>query len=267
MNFRLSLTLASLLIACFAPALCAADDRSPEVVVREATTASNQGRYEEFARAMHPDAIRQFKNAMISLIDAADKDGKANQILRLFPKLKTVEEFKKRDPNLFFADYLSGVINLQPELKKMLSGAQVTTIGHVDESKNLTHVLYRMKAKVEGEPLELGPLVVTLKKDGDRWAMLLNGDVETMMVMMIQAATKKGKVPPTDPKKSKVEPIGHLIEGDQALLLYRVVSPIGDTSLAKLNVQAFNKTEPEGKIVTEGNREAIIKLIREKSNL
>ena len=84
----------------------AADDGSPEAVVREATEAVNHGRTEEFARAMHPEALRQFRAVMSAVVDAAAKDGKADQVLKIFPSVKDVQELKKLDDVKFFADYM-----------------------------------------------------------------------------------------------------------------------------------------------------------------
>ncbi|MFI5457223.1 MAG: hypothetical protein ACHRXM_17395 [Isosphaerales bacterium] len=71
-----------------------------------------------------------------------------------------------------------------------------------------------------------------------------------------------------DLKAMKVQPLGHLLEGkENAHLVYRTVTPFGDASLKKLHVLSVKKTDPEWKVVRDGNSEAIIKLIKEQFGL
>jgi len=264
MKQRSNLAMASaLLILLLSPMKSPAgpDDRSPEAVVREATDGVNHGRTEEFAKAMHPEALRQFRAAMSAVVDAAAKDGKADQVLRLFPSVKDVQELKKLDDVTFFADFLRAVTGRDPALKSALAHSKIEVLGHVAEGKETAHVVYRMSTKVDGTDFEGLVLVASLRKDGPRWRMLLSGDVEAMTLMMKQRSVSKPAVP--DFKAMKVQPLGHLLEGkENAHLVYRTVTPFGDASLKKINVLSVKKTDPGWKVVRDGNSEAIITLIK-----
>jgi len=234
--------------------------------VRAATDAVNHGRTEEFARAMHPEALRQFRAVMSAVVDAAAKDGKADQVLRIFPSVKDVQGLKKLDDVTFFADYLRGVTGHDPALKSALAHSKIEVLGHVAEGKETAHVVYRMSTKVDGEDVDGLMSVASLRKDGPRWAMLLSSDVEAMTLMMKQRLMAKPAVP--DLKAMKVQPLGHLLEGkENAHLVYRTVTPLGDTSLKKINVLSVNKTDPGWKVVRDGDSEAVIKLIKEQFGL
>jgi len=244
----------------------APDDGSPEAVVRAATDALNHGRTEEFAKAMHPEALREFRAAMSALVDAAAKEGQADQVLKIFPSVKDVQELKKLDDVHFFADYMRGVTGHDPALKSALANSKVQVLGHVAEGKETAHVVYRLSTKVDGADVDGLISVASLRKDGPRWAMLLSGDVEAMTLMMKQRLAAKPTVP--DLKAMKVQPLGHLLEGNEnAHLVYRTVTPFGDTSFKKINVLSVKKTDPGWKVVRDGDSEAIIKLIKEQFGL
>jgi hypothetical protein len=244
----------------------AADDTSPEAVVRVATEALNHGRTEEFARAMHPEALRKFREVMTAFVDAAAKDGKADQVLKLFPSVTDVEGLKRLDDVSFFADYLRGATARDPSLKSALANSKIEVLGHVAEGKETTHVVYRMSTKVDGTDFDGIIQVASLGKHGTNWKMLLSSDVETMTLMMKQRISAKPAAP--DLKATKIQPLGHFLEGSEnAHLVYRIATPLGDTALKKVNVLSVKKSDPGWKVVRAGDTEAIIKLVKEQLGL
>jgi uncharacterized membrane protein YgcG len=239
----------------------AADPASPQDVVRVATEAINHGRIEEFASAMHPDALHQFRTVMLELADAAARDGKAGEILRLFREAKNVQELKKLDEASFFASYLRGVMRYDTELKSALADAKIATLGHVNEGKEIAHVVYRITTKFkDSDPIEM-VTVTSLRTDGPRWAMLLSGDVEMMTIALKQRLSGKPAVP--DPKMVKIEPLGQVLEAnDRSHLVYRTATPLGSTSIKKINLLSIESTDPGWKVLQAGDSAAIIKLIK-----
>src|SRR5690349_2751583 len=67
---------------------------SPEATVARAVDAMNKDRLDEFTADMHPGALKRFKEGMMKLVEAAEKDGKADQVLRLFSDAKNVADVK-----------------------------------------------------------------------------------------------------------------------------------------------------------------------------
>lgn len=252
------------LISCSPKGLIAADEGSPESVVKTATDAMNQGRNEEFAKAMHPEALKKFRETMMTVIEEAGKEGKADEVLKLFPTVKDIAGLKKLDDSKFFADYMGGVMKMQPALKQALAQAKVEAVGHIAEGKDVAHVVYWMK--LEGNDKGAKVLVASLGKDGPKWKMQLAGDIEMMTLMMKQKA--QGKMDFPDFKKTEIQVLGHLADKDEAeQVVYRTITPFAETKLKKVNVLTISKDDPAWKAVKGGDSAATTKLLKEKLGL
>jgi hypothetical protein len=242
-------------------------DESPEAITLRAMDAMNAGKYEEFAKDMHPEALRKFRSLMSTIVDLADQDGKAQDILRLFPNCKTVADTKKLDDVGFFATCLEGQMRAQAGLKEAMANAKNVMIGRVDEKPDMAHVLYNMTINLDGEKTEVGPNVVSFKKDGERWAMMLKAEMENGVAMML-ARMKKGKIEVPERKSSKIQPFGRVLVGDETVhVVYRVITPVGEKEMTKMNVLSLKKDEPGWQVAKDFDSEAIIKLIKEKFDL
>lgn len=270
MQPRFCLTIAatlSFLVGSPSHSRAAAGDGSPEEVVRKATDSLNQGREEEFARAMHPAELRRLREALSTIVDEAARDGKADQVLRIFPGVKSVEQLKELDDMAFFTAYLRAITGHDPAVKKALAKTKVEVLGHVAEGKDTTHVVYRsiMKGKGDDDAF-FRIMVVSLRKDGPRWAMLLSGDAEATMAAMKQRFAANPAVP--DLRATKIQLIGQLLEGkDRAYVVYRTITPLGDTPLKKVSVMTIDKEEPGWAVVRSGDSDAIARLIKERTGL
>jgi hypothetical protein len=240
------------------------DDGSPETVVRGAVGAMNQGRLGEFVKAMHPEALKKFRVAILRLADLAAKDGKSAEVLRLFPDTKDLADLKKLDDGPLLERYLRGALGASPEVKKMLAGAKTEMIGHLDEGEDRTHVVYRVRLD-PGVPNAGILSVASLRRDGRRWAMLLSGDVEGMVAMMEKRVAGQFAFP--DIKASKVEPLGRLLDKDVAQVVYRMATPLGDSTLTKTAVIVVPKADPAFDAARDGKPADLAKLIKEKLGL
>jgi hypothetical protein len=242
-----------------------AEDASAEAVVRKAIDAANGNRLGDFAAAMHPDALKKFRDLMSLVIDEAEKHGNAGQVLPVFPGVKNLDDVKKLSDRKLFAAFVGGVTALKPELKKALAGAQVRVLGHITEGKGLTYVIYRMKMNVDGSDFTVTN-VASLRPDGTRWALLLNGDTEATLLLLKQAVAGSPVIP--DFASTKVQPLGHILEeGDKAHIVYRATNRIADTTASKLNVLTVAKDEPGFETARTDKTEDVTKLIRERLGL
>ncbi|HXG11466.1 MAG TPA: hypothetical protein VNK04_17055 [Gemmataceae bacterium] len=158
---------------------------TPDTVARNALDALKEDRLEDFAKAMHPDALKRFKALLLSIVDAAAKDGQEKQILVLFSGVRTADDLKKLDETQFFVAFYRGVTRLRPEMKQLLGGAEVQTLGYVMEGKDTAHVVYRMTVSAEGAKVTKLD-VLSLQKTGTGWGMLLSGDIEGIANLLKQ---------------------------------------------------------------------------------
>lgn len=131
---------------------------------------------ERAATYMHPEALEGIKTLVL---DIAKLDTTGLMLGMMFGvDQATVQEM---DGTAVYKSLIGAVMRLQPQMEAMMSGMQAVLIGHVNESEDLVHVLTRTRLTVMGEPLEQVQML-SLKRDGDTWKMLLDSEYEAMMV-------------------------------------------------------------------------------------
>jgi hypothetical protein len=235
----LAITYANLVLLC-AGAIRGAppEPGSPEAVVAKATDAINHGRIDEFVSAMHPDALEELRTAIVGSVDDAVKKVGEAKVLESFPEVKTVAALKALDGPTLFAGVLRRM-TADPNAKEALAKTQIDVLGHITEGKDTVHVVYRSKMKL-GE-LEIPRLnVASLRKKGQDWKMAIPDEFGGTMK---QAAAGPANLA-IDISKTQVEPIGHLIDGQEALIVYRTKLPVSDSSITKLAVMPLSARDP-----------------------
>lgn len=158
---------------------------SPEEFARRAMNYLRDDRIDEFAKAMHPDALKSFKSSMTIALEMAEKEGEGDDFLALFDGIRGREEIETLEDAAFFAAFFRGITALSPEIKQSLAGAETTILGHVKEGDSVAHVVYRMTLTLEGVKIAK-TTVVSLQKTETGWGMLMTADLDAMM-----AAIKK----------------------------------------------------------------------------
>ena len=94
---------------------------TPEAVARRAMDSLKEDRLDDFAKAMHPEALKSIKTALVSVAEAAAKDGKRKEISRS-SATRAWTTLKKLDDAQFFVAFYSGITTLRPELKRSVRG-------------------------------------------------------------------------------------------------------------------------------------------------
>jgi hypothetical protein len=153
---------------------------SPEEFARRAMNYLRDDRIDDFAKAMHPDALKSFKSSMTTALKLAEKEGEGDDFLALFHGIRSREEIEKLEDAAFFAAFFRGITALSPEIRQSLAGAETTILGHVMEGDTLAHVVYRMTLSLEGVKIAK-TTVVSLQKTETGWGMLMTADLDAMM--------------------------------------------------------------------------------------
>ena len=201
---------------------------SPEAVVAKAMNAVNHGRINDFVeRGMHPDALNEFRAAVLPEIDTGVERIGAAKLLEGFPGVKSVAALKALDaPKLFAAVVRRKTFD--PSMKKSLASTKIEVYGHVSEGDETAHVIYRSTMNL-GENKVQRINVATLRKSGLDWKMAIPEEMGGPM-------RRPGNgMPRIDLSARRVEPLGHVLaEQNTALILYRMTIPAGDSSISKL---------------------------------
>ena len=175
------------LLACLilsGAGLSAAQDVStPEAVAAQAMRAMNAQGHAEFASYMHPDALKSFRKMMSEVLDSAAASKAESEILGLFHEAKSVAALNELTDQQFFTSFLQGVTGRIPNLKDALGGAEFEILGHVKEGADVAHVVTRIKISMAGASVKKMS-VISLRRDGKTWKMLLTGELEGLAAML-----------------------------------------------------------------------------------
>ena len=123
-------------------------------------------------------------------------------------------------------------------MKKALANTQIDVFGHITEGEDTAHVVYRSRMKGgDNDIVRLN--VATLRKSGQTWKMVIPEE--------FAGPTKRGGpgLPTIDFAARRVEPLGHVFDGHgAALIVYRMILPVGDSSITKLAVMDLSSRDP-----------------------
>lgn len=161
----------------------AGEIETPEEVARRAMESLRDDRIDDFAKAMHPDALKSFKSTIVFALKSAEEQGEGNEFLALFGGKLGTKEVTELEDAAFFAAFFRGITALSPQLKQSLAGAETNILGHVMEGDSLAHVVYRMTLSLEGVKIAK-TTVVSLQKTESGWGMLMTADLDAMLAAM-----------------------------------------------------------------------------------
>jgi hypothetical protein len=158
---------------------------TPEEVARGYMDAVKSGDMEHVGVFMHPAALEKFKGILVQLAGVignvdAETDPKKNTAIRVLfgdEKPQTVKDALAKN---LFVHFLTNLSQAMPMLRQMLNDSTYDFIGHVDEGGNQTHVVYRATLTTGGTAVTKME-VLTLKRDGEEWKVMLTGDIESFV--------------------------------------------------------------------------------------
>jgi hypothetical protein len=238
---------------------------TPEAVVLQASAALRQQRFDDVAAAMHPEAVRQLRTTLMETAGVLARHGMALDILVRYPGVKTLDELKTLADRPFLAKYLAGLATGLPTITLKLSRATGEILGHVEETKDIVHVVYRLPADAEGATrnhLE----VAGLQKDGPRWALRLPDELGNHVESFKQqAAGNPAQVDMQAVQATRVEPLGRLLTGngrDIALVVARLATPLRNTAVTRTIVTVVKKSDLGWDEAVAGTPEALARLVK-----
>lgn len=165
---------------------------TPESVFLEAMQAFKEDRLSDYAKIMHPDALKEISGMMSELMGFAKDANTERLVLSFFPSAKSIEEVKKYDDQQMFVSFLQVVTQMHPEYKQFIVAADIDAVGHVLEGKDTVHVVARMKMLVKEMPAN--QLTVTsLKRTETGWGMLLGENLEVALYRIRKALKEPEK--------------------------------------------------------------------------
>ncbi|WP_406700567.1 hypothetical protein V5E97_17345 [Singulisphaera sp. Ch08] len=236
---------------------------TPEDVALTAVEAIKAEQYDDFAKAMHPEALREFRSTMVVLLEAASKARKSSQVLALFDGVDSADDLKKLDDASVLAAFMRNAMKVEPEMKDSLAKMKVQTLGHVSEGNGTEHVVYRSTLPGLGNNNGIVK-VISLRPNGETWGMLLSGDIEAIIASLKQSLKANPGFPDLKFAASKVEPLGQVAEGKgKAHVVYRLTTPLGNSKVTKIAVQSLSETDPDWELARTGKKEDLTTLVEQ----
>jgi hypothetical protein len=176
-----------LLPAAFAlllSAVPASPAEKPEEVAHLYIRAMADARLNVVADHMHPSALVRFKGIMTEIADAIaaapeDRKPPARMVSALFGE-EGPAAIKKLEPRDVFVRFMSNLTTFVPQIRVMHAGSEYQVLGHVDEGGNLAHVVFRATLS-QGAHEMTKMSVLSLKRDGEHWKVLLTDDLEKLI--------------------------------------------------------------------------------------
>ena len=184
------LTLAALGVAGVAGYAQEAQD-TPESVAKAYFAAQQAGDWAKCASFMHTDALATMKRTFSSVI-SADKTGEAAKSIF---GLKSGAEYAQLSEAVIFERLMTFITSSEPEMRAVLAASTNSVLGKVDESSELTHIVFRTQVKLAGSEMNEVD-VISFKKQGSTWRALLTPDMEEMFTKfaeVIAPAKKEGE--------------------------------------------------------------------------
>lgn len=166
-----------LMTALLAMAAPLAAQETPEAVFQRYFETFRTADYAGNAALMHPQALESMKETLTGLLAIPGADDPAE--LRETFGVGSVEEMRQMPPAALFERMLRSQLE-NPEMRQILSGAQISVLGHVMEGDTTAHVVYRMRMSV-GEMDMDQVSVAPLQMHEGRWRVLLTGSLAGMM--------------------------------------------------------------------------------------
>lgn len=214
---------------------------SPEDVVEKAMGTLNRGKLDGFVKAMHPEALEDFRTRVLQILDDAVKAGKAEPFLHVFAGVEEPEDLKGLDGGQMVAKMIE-TATASPDAKEAMAGTRIRALGRFMQ-QDRAYVVYHSKVKF-GELSIDRTNVAVLRKSGDEWKLDVPADIAAKLAETQRASVAGQDAGLPDLKQTRIEPIGHVLEGKTAFVVYRMSAPVGASTISQLAVWSFKSDAP-----------------------
>ena len=180
----MKIVLTALLLFVLAFPAAASDVDDAVAVVKKTIPLAQQMDWAGFAQYLHPDALEEFATSMRPVIDGIsrlmqeDTTG-IEEFEQNFPGLLgLVREAEDAPPEEFFAATMQVIFSLVPNADQMFSSLETEVVGGLPEGDTLIHVVTRSKLHVGEITMDNQMDVMTCKKYGAEFRILLSGELK-----------------------------------------------------------------------------------------
>lgn len=171
------------LLLCVVAAAPAQTSETPEQVATRYLHAMATQQWDSMAALMHPAALRQLRLLLAPLFEAPSLDEARQTLLGV----QSLKEAQALSDTACFAALISRTLSAQAQLMDILRNSRIQIIGHVPESPDTVHIVYRMNFE-NGEAAVSKMDVFSMQRMGNTWRGLLSGDFRMLAAMLRRQA-------------------------------------------------------------------------------
>ena len=158
---------------------------TPERIAAQYYQHIDASQWNKIADMLHETALSEFKTSLLPTLKPLNHSGKSSLLKKTFGKDATFEDAKKASNKVFFVKVIGNVAGLMRNTG--IKNTQTAIIGRVSEGNDAAHVLVRESYKL-GDMELTNMEVLSFKKSGDNWALLLSGKMRGL-VQTLQTST------------------------------------------------------------------------------
>jgi hypothetical protein len=156
---------------------------SPQAAAAVAMAAAKKGDWAAYTHAMHPDALAKSKE-MFGAVVAADESGRVRE---LFFGVGDTKSYDALSDSACFVALMTNLTQHMPAFAEVMKSAEFHVIGTLPEGNDQAHIVYRTDAKAEKLAITRTS-VLSLRRYGNEWRMLLTGSIEGLAARLSQMA-------------------------------------------------------------------------------
>jgi len=150
----------------------------PEAAAQAWFDASQQQDWKRAAAVVDLNALVTFRNDMLPMLMSAKKGKSRDDVLAMF-QVKSLSELSQLEPRTFFARLMQSSAEQHPDVADAMKQATVVFVGSVEESPDLTHLVYRFKTQMDSLTSS-SVQVISVRRTAGRWYVLLTGEMKGM---------------------------------------------------------------------------------------
>ena len=147
---------------------------TPEQVTERFIAAMRAADWQGMASLMHQNALKQMRQLLAGVFEAPNAGPIRQQLLGV----TTVQQAQAMSDTAVFAA-LMRMTTQDANVAELLKNAKVQVLGHVNESPDTVHVVYRMVMTINGVPVTKMD-VMSLARSPVGWRGLLKGDFSAL---------------------------------------------------------------------------------------
>ncbi len=236
-------------------------DETPEAAALHGWNLMRQGDPNWIADSLEPAARAPMRQALMSMVQMAQRDGQTAEILNLF-QVESVRQVRQLDDRAFFAAIWRQIREQEPGLLEVAQAVDFHPFAHVRAKENRVYVLYRLTAQRPDFLMPIWPKTIGLERTDSGWAMLPNSRLEGLervnfATLDLADMLDKLRVEVTDV-------LGHVMGDDHALVILQSTADLRPLRLTQVQVVPVLADDPNLALLRRGETGKLLRSFKEK---